>query len=150
MRIRVLVWKCMWAFNLLAFVKFLSQTVQVKLCSPLSGWASQAEYDCLQSSSVSSWLLVSTLTSSLKYTDCVLLSDVCTSLLLLSEKLCCRSSFLFWSTHDWQLQAPVNKHSPDVTVHMLTYYSQESHFFSFRLITETNVSNRDNSIQNLN
>jgi len=104
----------MWYFNVLAYLNVFLQIVQGNLCSPFSTCVSvsQAELDCLQSSSVSSWLLVSTLTWSLKYTDCVLLSDVCTSLLLLSEKLCCRSTFVCSSTHDCQLQASVNQNSP--------------------------------------
>ena len=98
------VWTCICFFNVRACLNVPLHTKQVNLCSEL--------WTCM---SVSSWLLVSTLTRSLKHIDCVLLSDVCTSLLLLSEKLCCRS-FVFSSICDCLLQAPVNKHSPDVAI----------------------------------
>jgi len=109
------VWMSMWVFKLLERVNVLVQTSQV--CLPLSTciWSSQGVSDCLQSSSVSSWLLVSTLTHSLENTDCSVLWDVCSSPLLLSEKLCVRSSFVFSSTVEWQSNRSV-QHSITTTI----------------------------------
>jgi len=101
------VWMRMWWSNWATRANILSQHWQVN--SWTWRWVSNSlklVNFLLQTSHVN-WLLLRNLRYSFENTDCCVLWDLCGSPLLLSEKLCVRSSFVLSSTIEWKSNKPV-------------------------------------------